>query len=172
MKEVSVPIVDGKYHVVFPEKCVYCGAPKELTRRQTASAGRQRRRRYVTVDVPYCSEHAGLAKRNARVLTIGFVVILLTSCCVLFGVTTSIDREPSTTLLVFLALAAVGLAFGGRELFRKVMSRSIASMADMGSGSHIGLKVDLAGKEVVFSFTNDAVADEFARLNGAERGAQ
>jgi hypothetical protein len=71
-------------------------------------------------------------------------------------------------LMVFLGLAAVGLAYGGRELFRRVMSRSIASMADMGKGSHIGLKVDLAGPEVVFSFTNDEVGEEFARLNGAE----
>jgi hypothetical protein len=171
VKEVSVPYMGGKYHVVFPERCVYCGGPKELMRQQMASAGRQRRRRYVTVDVPYCSEHASLAKRNAMVLTLGFVVILLTSCCVLFGVTISINREPSTTLLVFLALAAVGLAFGGRELFRRVMSRSTASMADMGSGSHIGLKVDLVGNEVVFSFTNDEIADEFARLNGTERAA-
>jgi hypothetical protein len=166
MKEVSIPIVDGKYQVVFPEKCVYCGGPKELTRRQTASAGRQKRRRFVTVDVPYCAEHASVAKRNARVLTIGFVVIMLTSCCVLFGVTTSINRNPSTTLMVFLALVAVGLAFAGRELFRRVMSRSMASMTDMSGGSHLGLGVKLAGGEVAFSFANDEMADEFARLNG------
>jgi hypothetical protein len=166
MKEVSIPIVDGKYHVVFPEKCVYCGAPKELTRRQTTSAGRQKRRRFVTVDVPYCAEHASVAKRNTMVLTIGFVVIMLTSCCVLFGVTTSINQDPSTTLMVFLAAVAVGLAFLGRELFRRVMSRSVASMADMSGGSHLGLGVRLAGDAVAFSFANDEMADEFARLNG------
>jgi hypothetical protein len=171
MKEVKIPIVDGKYHVVFPEKCVYCGGPKELMRQQMASAGRQRRQRYVTVDVPYCSEHAGVAKRNARVLTLGFVVILLTSCCVLFGVTTSINREPGTMLLVALGFVALGLAYGGRELFRRIMSRSIASMVDMGKGPHIGLKMELAGDEVVFSFTNDEIADEFARLNSVERDA-
>jgi hypothetical protein len=171
MKEVSIPIVDGKYHVAFPEKCVYCGAPKELTRRQTASAGRQKRRRFVTIDVPYCAEHASMAKRNARVLAIGFVLIMLTSCCVLFGVTTSINRNPPTTLLVFLAFVAVGLAFLGRELFRRVMSRSVASMADMARGSHLGLGVRLAGDEVVFSFANDEMADEFARLNGVKSSA-
>jgi hypothetical protein len=171
MKEIGIPIVDGKYHVAFPEKCVYCGAPKELTRRQTASAGRQKRRRFVTVDVPYCAEHASVAKRNARVLTLGFVVLLLTSCCVLFGVTTSINRSPSTTLMVFLAAVAVGLAFLGRELFRRLMSRSVASMADMARGSHLGLGVRLAGDEVVFSFANDEMADEFARLNGVKSSA-
>lgn len=171
MKEVNIPIVDGKYHVVFPEKCVYCGAPKESTRRQTAHAGRQKRRRSVTVDVPYCAEHASMAKRNAMVLTIGFVAIMLTSCCVLFGVTTSINRNPSTTILVFLAFVAVGLAFLGRELFRKVMSRSVASMADMARGSHLGLGVRLADNEVVFSFANEEMAGEFARLNGVVRDA-
>ena len=84
MREVRVPYQGIECQAVFPEKCVYCGGPKELMRQQMASAGRQRRRRYVTVDVPYCSEHADLAKRNARVLTLGFVVILVTSCCVLF----------------------------------------------------------------------------------------
>ena len=106
MKTVSIPIVDGKYRALFPEKCVYCGAPKEMTMRQTVSAGRRRRRRFVTVDVPYCAEHARESKRNARVLTVGLVTVLLTSCCTLFGITTSINRTPPTWLLVFLALIA------------------------------------------------------------------
>ena len=77
MKEVNIPIVEGKYRVLFPEKCVYCGAPKEVAMRRTASGGTRRRRRYVTVDVPYCAEHARESKRNARVLTVGLVTILL-----------------------------------------------------------------------------------------------
>ena len=165
-KVVSIPIVDGKYRAVFPERCVYCDAPKEVNVRWTASAGTSRRRRRMTVDVPYCAEHARESKRHARVLTVGFVTVLLTSCCVLFGITTSINRNPPTLLLIFLAFIACGLAFTGRELFRKVMSRSIGSMADMSGGSHLGLEVKLAGDEIVFSFTNDQVAEEFARLNG------
>ena len=171
MKTVSIPIVDGKYQALFPEKCVYCGAPKEVTMRQTVSAGRRRRRRFVTVDVPYCAAHARESKRNARVLTVGLVTVLLTSCCVLFGITTSINRTPPTWLLVFLALIACGLAFAGRELFRKVMSRSVESMAHMSRGSHLGLKVSLAGDRVEFLFANDEMGDEFARLNGQGAGA-
>lgn len=171
MKTVSIPIVDGKYRALFPEKCVYCGAPKEVAMRQTVSAGRRRRRRFVTVDVPYCAEHARESKRNARVLTVGFLMVLLTSCCALFGITTSINRTPPTWLLVFLALIACGLAFAGRELFRKVLSRSVESMAHMSRGSHLGLKVSLAGDRVEFSFANDEMGDEFARLNGQSAGA-
>jgi hypothetical protein len=165
MKEVHIPIVDGKYRVLFPEKCVYCGAPKAVAMRRTASAGTSRRRRSVTFEVPYCAEHSRESKRNARVLTVGFVTVLLTSCCVLFGVTTSINRNPPTLLLVFLALIACGLAFAGRELFRRSMSRSVGSMADMSGGS-LGLKIQLAGDEIAFSFANDGMAEEFARLNG------
>ena len=166
MKTVSIPVVDGKYQVLFPEKCIYCGAPKEVTLRQTVSAGQRRRRRFATVDVPYCAAHTRESKRNARALTVGFVTVLLTSCCVLFGVTTSINRNPPTWLLVFLAFVACGLAWGGRELFRKVMSRSVGSMADMSRGSHLGLKVSLVGDRIEFLFANDDMGDEFARLNG------
>lgn len=170
MKKVSIPIVDGKYRALFPEKCVYCGAPKEVEMRLTASRTKSygRRKAYYSArfQVPYCAEHARESKRNARVLTVGFVTVLLTSCCVMFGITTSINRNPPTLLLIFLALVACGLAFAGRELFRRVMSRSVGTMADMTGGSHLGLKVKLAGDEIVFSFTNDQVAEEFARLNG------
>jgi hypothetical protein len=168
VKTVSIPIVDGKYRALFPEKCIYCGAPKEATLRQTVHAGQRRRRRFATVDVPYCAAHTRESKRNVRVLTVGFATTLLTSCCVLFGITTSINRNPPTWLLVFLAFVAWGLAWGGSELFRQVMSRSVGSMADMSRGSHLGLKVSLAGDRIEFLFANDQMAGEFARLNGAE----
>ena len=166
MRKVSIPTVDGKYKAVFPEKCVYCGAPKEVTVRRTASAGTRRRRRYVTVEVPYCARHVREEKRNARVLTVGFVTILLTSCCVLFGVTTSIERSPSVVLMVGLGMVALGLAYGGKLLFRRIMTRSIPTMADMQRGDCLGLKIAPGYKDVAFTFTNDDIAKEFARLNG------
>ena len=166
MRSVNIPIVDGKYQVLFPNKCVYCGAPKEVTVRRTASAGTRRRRRFVTVEAPYCARHAREEKRNARVLTVGFVTILLTSCCVLFGVTTSIERSPPVALLVGLGVVALGLAYGGKLLFRRIMTRSIPTMADMQRGDHLGLGIAPGYKDVAFTFTNDDIAKEFARLNG------
>lgn len=165
MKDVEIPITDNKYKALFPPKCVYCGAPQEVTMRKTASAGSSRRRRYVTVDVPYCAEHARESKRNARVLTAVLIAILLVSCAVLFGIATSINRNPPTGLLLFLALVAVGLALAGRELLRRRLSRSRGTMADM-AGGNLGFKVRPAGNNVVFSFTNGRIADEFAQLNG------
>jgi hypothetical protein len=35
MKEVGVPISDGEYAVVFPEKGIYCGAYAEVKLRET-----------------------------------------------------------------------------------------------------------------------------------------
>ncbi|MEJ2746333.1 MAG: hypothetical protein P8183_00200 [Anaerolineae bacterium] len=165
MTEVEIPIVDGKYEVLFPPKCVYCGAPKEVTVRKTASSGSSRRKRFVTVDVPYCAEHARESKRNARLLTAVLIVLVIVSCGVLFGITTSINRNPSTGLLIFLALIAVGLAYAGREALRRVMSRSRKSMGDMTKGN-LGIKVVPLYNKVVFSFTNGRIAAEFAQLNG------
>jgi hypothetical protein len=61
---------------------------------------------------------------------------------------------------------AVGLAYGGRELIRKVLSRSNETMADMVGSRHLGLKIQPSSTEIVFSFANDRVAEDFARLNG------
>jgi hypothetical protein len=166
MKIVSIPIVDGKYVVSFPEKCVYCGATPQVRLRQTRSGGRSRRTTYVTVDVPYCAEHARQSRRNARILNLGWVIILLFSCAVMFGITTSINRNPPVWLLVVLALVAGGLAFAGSRALRRPLSRSNPSMADMLSTSHLGVNAELVGDEILFSFTNDQIADEFARLNG------
>ncbi len=168
MKSVSIPIVDGKYKVVFPKRCVYCNAPKEVTVRRTFSAGSSRRKSFVTVEVPYCTAHARDEKRNARILTLGVVSIFLFSCCALFGITTSINRNPATTLLVFLAILAGGLAYLGRELIRKVMSRSTKTMTDMMGGSYLGLRAWPSSTSVRFSFSNEQIADEFARLNGQD----
>ena len=165
MTKVEIPIVDGKYKVLFPSKCVYCGVPKDVSLRKTASAGTSRRKRFVTVDVPYCAEHARESKRNANVLTAVLIVILLVSCGVLFGITTSINRNPSTGLLIFLALIAVGMAYGGRVLLRKPLARSRPTMGDMAGGS-LGFQAQLVGNKVVFSFVNGRIATEFAQLNG------
>lgn len=167
MIEVEIPLVDGKYKALFPPKCVYCGAPKAVTVRKTASSGSSRRRRFVTVDVPYCAEYARESKRNARLLTAVLIVLLLVSCGLLFGIATSINRNPSTGVLIFLALIAVGLAYGGRALLRKMLARSRPTIADM-SGGDLGFKAVPLHDKVVFGFTNGRIAAEFAQLNGQE----
>jgi hypothetical protein len=166
VKTVGIPISDGKYTVLFPEKCVYCGAPREKMMREVASAGSGQRTEFVTVDVPYCAQHARQSRRNTRILNMGWVIILLLTCSVMFAVTTSINRNPPTLLLVILALIAAGLAFVGARVLRRLLARSNQSMADMLSSSHLGLKVELVGDEILFSFTNDQTAEEFVRLNG------
>jgi hypothetical protein len=166
MNTVEIPIVDGKYRALFPPKCVYCGVPQAVTMRKTASAGTRRRRRFITVDVPYCAEHARESKRNARLLTAVLIVFLLISCGVLFGVTTSINRNPPTGLLIFLALAAVGLAYAGRVLLRKWLARSRPTLADTFGGGDLGIQVQLVGDKAVFTFVNGRIAAEFAQLNG------
>ena len=40
------------------------------------------------------------------------------------------------------------------------------TMGDMPGGSNLGLKVELAGNNLRFSFTNGQMAGEFALLNG------
>jgi hypothetical protein len=144
MEEVAIPISDGRYGVVFPDKCVYCGAPSERGLRETVSKGRSGETCFVTVDAPYCPIHARQSKGNTRILNLARVVILLSSCAVMFGVTTSINRTPPVWLLLALAFAAAGLAFVCARVLRKLLARSNQSMADMLGQSHLGLNVDLA----------------------------
>ncbi|MGD2146397.1 MAG: hypothetical protein PVH41_06875 [Anaerolineae bacterium] len=169
-REVSIPITDGEYQVVFPERCIYCGAPSDRRLRKTVSAGSGRRTRFATLDVPYCAKHAQLSRRNARILNLGWVAILLFSCCVIFGVTTSINRNPPVWLWVVLALIAGVLAFAGARMLRVLLGRSNQSMADMLDSSHLGLKAELAGDEIILTFANDEMAEEFAQLNGRPMG--
>ena len=167
MKSVDIPIVDGKYQVVFPEKCVYCGAPKEVD--ETVLASRKqtpRRTAYVTVTVLYCTQHYRAARRNARILVAAFVSLFLFSCCVLFSITTSIKRDPPVGLMVGLGVVALGLAYGGKLLLRRALSRSIPTMGDMMRGDNLGLAIVPGYEDITFTFTNDQIAEEFARLNG------
>ena len=170
MQKLAIPIVDGKYKVAFPPKCVYCGAPKEVTLRKTASAGPNRRRRIVAVSVPYCATHARVSKRNSLILTVGLIAALLFSCGILFGITTSFVDDPSDMLLVFLGFAGIGLALVGRELLRRVLARSSETMRDSTSGGDLGIRMWLAGPKVMFSFSNGRIAAEFAQLNGGQSG--
>jgi hypothetical protein len=165
MQQVNIPIVEGKYKALFPQKCVYCGESAAKTLRHVASAGSRRRRRTITVDVPYCEEHARTSRRNAAILTTGFVLTLLLSCCVLFAITSTFVDEPAVGLWVALGLVALVLAVGGSWLLRRVMSRVNQSMADMVGGSRLGLNIQLAGSQISFTFANDEIAEEFARLN-------
>jgi hypothetical protein len=99
---------------------------------------------------------------------VGFLSILVVSCCVLFSVTTSIKRSPSVEIMLVLALVAFGLACAGRGLLRKVMSGSFPTMADMRGSSRLGLQVSPSSTAITFWFTNDQIAEEFARLNGQQ----
>jgi hypothetical protein len=94
------------------------------------------------------------------------MIILLFSCCAMFGVTTSVNRNPPVWLLVVLALIAAGMAFGGARVLRNLLGLSNQSMADMLGSSHLGLKAELAGDEIALTFTNDEMAEQFAQLNG------
>ena len=84
----------------------------------------------------------------------------------LFGVTTSIQRSPSVEVMLVLALVALGLAYAGRGLLRKVMSGSFPTLADMQGSNRLGLQVSPSSTVITFWFTNDQIAEEFAQLNG------
>ena len=163
MKTVEIPVVDGEYTVLFPPKCVYCGAPEEVTVSETKTDDNL----YVKVDVPYCSEHARQSRESARTLMSILVLLTLFNCGALFIITTSINRKPPVILWVFLALLAVGLAYIGRELFRRWLSRSRPTMTDM-MGGLLGIRIVSSVDAINFSFVNDNIAEEFALLNGQE----
>lgn len=168
VKKISTRFMglERPHPVAFPEMCVYCGAPPDKKKRMTVGDDDEG---YATYDVPYCAAHARRSRRNTLMLYGGGLGILLVTCCVMFGITTSIDREPSTTLLVFLALGAVFVAGAGITVLRRMLARSDPTMAHMISRTHLGLGAKLVGSNrIQFWFANDQVADEFARLNEGE----
>ncbi len=118
VQKITTPLWAGKrpYPVALPEMWVYCGAPPDKKKRMMVGDEDEG---YATLDVPYCAKHARRSRRNTLMLYAGGLGILVVTCCAMFGITKSIDREPSTTLLVFLGVGALLLTAAGITLLRR-----------------------------------------------------
>ncbi|MBL8050823.1 MAG: hypothetical protein JNM46_06340, partial [Anaerolineales bacterium] len=104
MFSFTIPIINNKADVQFPQKCVYCGKPHEFTVPVIASrsTGTQYYRQHfkLTFDVPYCREHVNKAKRLGLILNLIFFLCLLLSCVASILVSFALDLQDTFQICV------------------------------------------------------------------------
>ena len=171
------PLGDGVYQftgnpiIRFPEKCLYCGKPKEADV-QIEAGGIDVKGAILeykaTLQVPYCRTHSKVDKRNKRILIGCFVATFIASVISLF-ILFGLAGTDNFTRFVFLSLVAgviaIAIAAGGYILAKFILSRLFETFRDMGSDG-LGLEVEVLSNKISFTFVNEAIASEFATLNG------
>jgi hypothetical protein len=171
---IKIPIMDGKFEVRFPEKCVYCGKSQEIIVPITASrsSGSQYNRihKRATFQVPYCQEHSRSNKTYRTWLSVLFFTCLAFSCAAQLIISFALDLQETFQICVLGPTLALVFAFlVGNLGVRKVWSRFDKTFAEL-PGSWVdgglGLSMMMGGDVVGFSFSNQAIAQEFAQMNG------
>lgn len=171
---VKIPIVDGKFDVRFPEKCVFCGKPQEVIVPIAASrsSGTQYNRIHesATFQVPYCREHSQSNKKYRTWLSLLFFTCLAFSCAAQLIISFTLDLQETFQVCVLGPTLALIFAFlVGNLGVRKVwgtFDKTFAGLPGVGVSGGLGLSMLMGGDVVGFSFSNQAIAEEFARMNG------
>jgi hypothetical protein len=170
---VTIPLVNGRATASFPEKCVYCGIPHELTVPITVSrtTGSQYNRvtQRVTFDVPYCNEHALAGRKYRRWLSVIFLLCLAFSCTAQILISFALDLQEPFQVFVLGPILALLFAFlVGNLGVRKIWGAMNEVMHDLPGNwvdGGLGLQMMMGSDEIGLSFTSESFAREFARLN-------
>lgn len=173
MLSFSIPIVDGKVSVQFPQRCVYCSKPQELTVGVVASrsSGTQYYRQHssVTFDAPYCRDHANKAKQLGLVLNIIFFLCLLISCATSILVSFALDLQDTFQICVLgPGLALIFAILTGSIGVRKIwgfFNNEVRDLPGFFGQGHLGIKVMMSNEQIGIAFINEEIGHEFARLN-------
>lgn len=173
MLSFTIPIVENKVDVQFPQKCVYCGKPHEFTVPVIASrsTGTQynRQRFNITFDVPYCREHVNKAKSLGLILNSIFFLCLLLSCTTSILVSFALDLQDTFQICVLgPSIALIFAVLTGSIGVRKAwgfFNDEVRDLPGFWGQGHLGIKVLLGNDEVGIAFTNEEIAREFSRLN-------
>jgi len=175
---VSIPIYGSRHtgqivQVDFPLQCAYCGGPAETRFRvdlYNSAPARGKKVEYsITLNVPYCHEHAALSeqykKQYERVMAIITIAVILIA---ILG--WNISNMPSESFLVPVALGVAAIAVAHKILVSASPKfREIPAMWQQGAlGVMIKLNVSSrAATRLDFRFSNVDYAASFARLNDA-----
>jgi len=86
-RTIRVPIdPNGKFTLIFPDKCIYCGQPtatkSELTVERRTYLEGKRVKLSSTLQIPYCEKHAKEAVRNKAIIVIMMVPISIIALAV------------------------------------------------------------------------------------------
>jgi hypothetical protein len=175
-----VPIVDGKVNVQFPQKCVYCGKPKEFTVSVLASrsTGTQYYRQHskVTLDVPYCGDHVQKAKHLGLILNGVFFLCLLISCATSILISFALDLQDTFQVCVLAPTVALVFAiltgfYGVRKVWG-AFNHEVRDLPGFWGQGHLGIQVFMGDQQVGIAFSNEEYAEEFSRLNETAKPAK
>jgi len=184
--KIEVPL-EGRIRSVpikFPDSCVYCGAPKQITLPKIINRkfGDEVYKMYP-IDIPYCEQHFNEIKTiNAKVdklntylmylvAAISVFVSLLFLYKPLFNWLTS-GRE--ATFVPQMPSFASGFAtvmiilFGPALILFMAIGTSLGNILDIFFKLPDGLKTDATGnltRNLLFDFQNEQVAEEFLAMN-------
>jgi hypothetical protein len=167
-------MVDGKFNIRFPEKCVYCGKPQEvlvpIVASRSSGSRYNRVRQSATFQVPYCQEHSQSNKKYRTWLSLIFFICLAFSCTAQLIISFALDLQETFQICVLGPVLALLFAFlVGNLGVRKVwgnFNEIVANLPGAGMDGGLGLKMSMGTDVVGFSFTDQTIAQEFARLNG------
>lgn len=170
---IKIPMVDGKFAVNFPEKCVYCGKPQEflvpITASRSSGSQYNRSRQSATFQVPYCKEHSQSNKKYRTWLSLIFFTCLAFSCGAQIMISFALNLQETFQTCVLGPVLALLFAFlvgnlGARKLWGAV-NQTVADLPGSMVDGGLGLQMMMGGDVVGFSFTNELIAHEFADMN-------
>jgi hypothetical protein len=166
---------EGQFALRFPDCCVYCRQPTETVvpwNITFTGSGKEKGVKYATSQqVPFCARHA----KESKFLT--SVDNVLISFCALLGLAISvwlfisvIVNGPwivgATKLSLLLSLLAGGVAFWVLFIvFQLGWQRLRPSAGDRLGLLGVGAKFTPDGRHLDVTFTNEEIADEFAKEN-------
>lgn len=200
-RTIQVPIPsEGQSPLVFPDRCVSCGAPKQAESTLLVNRLVERGQKQVQISARYQAPHCQRCAKSTKAVflagCIPFVLGLLlvggiTFFVVAFGAAqTGLDNygQPNNTNSLVLG-AAVGLVAGliggflfevvarvvllpifGRALFQAPLLAA-QLLNDSDYVAGLSAKPDRDGRNLQLTFANDEIAREFEALNTALPGS-
>ena len=194
MTTVDIPVNDRKSppKLLFPDRCVNCGKPKERCLPVKLSTGVQKRGQMVhlEMEVPLCKECLAKENKIGNLTWIPFFVTGLLVCVIVFvpvwlvapvgiGQASLFPYVLGAFIGVLAGIAAGSLVEFGLKLmfapaYGRLLTKRPLTVVSVFSDSEdlIGLSARFAGnKEILkLNFENDEIAHEFIALNPQENG--
>ncbi len=166
--------------VMFPERCVYCGAPRETDQNLEATWRKTRYSQLISraFSIPYCLQHAREMRRNVALL----YAIFIFSWLLVFALVAFYWPDRGNSWLVGLISAVIFadvVAFLAKMILARLvpflsslLDTPMAVLISAGPRRSLGIGVAWSdeGTNLVFKFANPEIAQEFEQLNKSAMG--
>ena len=168
----------GKPIIKFPEKCVYCGAPSDISHEVVIEKGKTQKvgssNRFVNVlvefkdkfPVPFCQEHLNIYKQNRIINTIGMVLGFILFAPI--GYFFSPWKLPNIGGLIIAWIVGVIGIFLFAWVYRKILALVSEKFKTLKHWPWFSISVDDEIEHLSFSIRNKEFEQEFVQLNQGE----